>query len=310
MAAGASGDGSGRDPEASAGGGGAEHGPGWGRRQDDRPGTAGAGGGGGGSGGGDQAGGQAGGGDGGGDQGQAGGGDQGQAGGSQAGDQSEGARAGPGAEQGAGGADPLADAREQFRHVSLFWTDLIHLMASKPQALTSAGPMRNYAENAKAIATEMLAAGQDAAEFSEALSKYYDQLAATWASAQRKVDAKLPRIPNDLERFEAYKRVWIDMFDNDFTELFDSKSFGDNYGRLVSKELDLARHWNNIMNVVLRSANLPNKKDIDGVYREMHGLKRRISKLESENRRLREAAGSSGTGGAAPAPGGGGADAA
>ena len=208
-----------------------------------------------------------------------------------------------------GGADPLADAREQFRHVSLFWTDLIHLMASKPQALTSAGPMRNYAENAKAIATEMLAAGQDAAEFSEALSKYYDQLAATWASAQRKVDAKLPRIPNDLERFEAYKRVWIDMFDNDFTELFDSKGFGDNYGRLVSKELDLARHWNNIMNVVLRSANLPNKKDIDGVYRELHGLKRRISKLESENRRLRAAAEESGADGAPPAPGEGGADA-
>ena len=196
-----------------------------------------------------------------------------------------------------GGADPLADAREQFRHVSLFWTDLIHLMASKPQALTSAGPMRSYAETSKAIATEMLAAGQDAAEFSEALSKYYDQLAATWADAQRKVDAKLPRIPNDLERFEAYKRVWIDMFDNDFAELFDSKRFGDNYGRLVSKELDMARHWNNVMNVVLRSANLPNKKDIDEVYRELHGLKRRVSRLESENRRLRAAAGAAAAGG-------------
>lgn len=200
--------------------------------------------------------------------------------------------AGAGGPGGAGaGEDPLGEARDQFRHVSLFWTDLIHLMASKPQALTSAGPMRNYAESAKRIATEMLAAGQDAAEFSEALSKYYDQLAATWAGAQRKVDAKLPRIPNDLERFEAYKRVWIDMFDNDFTELFDSKRFGDNYGRLVSKELDLARHWNNVMDVVLRSANLPSKKDVEGVYRELHGLKRRVSKLEAENRRLRAAAG-------------------
>ena len=215
------------------------------------------------------------------------------------------ARTAPPSGQGAeGGAGPIADAREQFRHVSLFWTDLIHLMASKPQALTSAGPMRNYAENAKAIATEMLAAGQDAAEFSEALSKYYDQLAATWAGAQRKVDAKLPRIPNDLERFEAYKRVWIDMFDNDFTELFDSKRFGDNYGRLVSKELDLARHWNNMMDVVLRSANLPNKKDIEGVYREMHSLKRRVSKLEAENRQLRAAAAAAAADGAGAAGGG------
>lgn len=205
----------------------------------------------------------------------------------------------------AGGAAPgrdalpgaAAGAREQLRHTSLFWTDLIHLMASKPQALTSVGPMRNYAENAKAITTELLAAGDDLAEFSEALTKYYEQLAATWSEAQQRVNAKVPDIPNDLEQFEAYKRIWIDMFDNDFTELFDSKKFGDNYGRLVSKELDLARHWNNIMNVALRSANLPNRKDIDGVYRELHGLKRRVSKLESENRRLKAAASAARTAG-------------
>ena len=187
-------------------------------------------------------------------------------------------------------SDAVAAAREQFRHTSLFWTDLIHLMASKPQALTSVGPMRNYAEHAKMITTELLAAGDDLTEFGEALAKYYEQLAATWNEAQQKVNVKVPDIPNDLEQFEAYKRVWIDMFDNDFTELFDSKRFGDNYGRLVSKELDLARHWNNIMGVVLRSANLPSKKDVDGVYRELHDLKKRVSRLEAENRRLRAAA--------------------
>ena len=169
-------------------------------------------------------------------------------------------------------------------------------MASKPQALTSVGPMRNYAENAKMITTELLASGDDLAEFGEALSKYYEQLAATWNEAQKKVNAKVPDIPNDLEQFEAYKRVWIDMFDNDFTELFDSKRFGDNYGRLVSKELDLARHWNSIMSVVLRSANLPDKKDVDGVYREIHALKKRVSRLEAENRRLRAVARPDGAG--------------
>ncbi len=79
---------------------------------------------------------------------------------------------------------------------------------------------------------------------------------------------------------EAFKRIWIDIFDNDFTELFDSKKFGENYGKLVSKELELTKHWNNITNVILQSANLPSKEEIDEVYRELHDLKKRVIKLE------------------------------
>ncbi|MEE9563642.1 MAG: poly(R)-hydroxyalkanoic acid synthase subunit PhaE, partial [Nitrosopumilaceae archaeon] len=82
----------------------------------------------------------------------------------------------------------------------------------------------------------------------------------------------------------AYKRVWLDIFDNDFTELFDSKMFGENYGKLVAKELELTKHSNNIMNVMLQSANLPNKQEIDEVYKEVYSLRKRISKLESEAR--------------------------
>ena len=68
----------------------------------------------------------------------------------------------------------------------------------------------------------------------------------------------------------------------DFTELFDSEKFGDNYGNLVSKELELTKHWNNITNVILQSVNLPSKEEIDEVYKEIHSLKKRVSKLELE----------------------------
>ena len=105
-----------------------------------------------------------------------------------------------------------------------------------------------------------------------------------WNEAQKKVNLKVPEIPADVEQFEAYKRIWIDIFDNDFTELFDSKEFGENYGKLVSKELDLTKRWNSIMNVMLKSANLPNKQEIDEVYKEIHALRKRVSKLESESR--------------------------
>ena len=174
------------------------------------------------------------------------------------------------------------DPQEFYKHLSLFWNDLIYLMSSKPQSLTSVGPMRNFATNAKKISDELIDSNDDLADFNKHLTEYYQQLADTWTEAQKKVNLKMPEIPVDAEHFEAYKRIWIDIFDNDFTELFDSKKFGENYGKLVASELELSKHWEKIVNVMLQSANLPNKKEIDEVYKEIHSLRKRISKLESQ----------------------------
>jgi len=174
---------------------------------------------------------------------------------------------------------------DYYKHLSLFWTDLIHLMSTKPQAMTSVGPMRNFAENSKKIAAQLIDANEDLMEFNKHLMEYYKQLTDTWMESQKKVNFKAPEIPNDVEQYEAYKRVWIDIFDNDFTELFDSERFGENYGKLVAKELELTKHWNGIMNVMLKSANLPNKEEIDEVYKELHSLRKRVSKIESEARK-------------------------
>ena len=179
-------------------------------------------------------------------------------------------------------ADESRYSKNDYQHMSLFWTDLMHLMFSKPQALTSAGPMRNFAENTKKVSVEMIEASEHLKKFNESLSLYYQQMMKTWFQAQKKVDTKAPQIPNDVEHFEAYKRLWIDMMDNDFTDLFDSNEFGENYGRLVEHEMELTKRWNNIADVILKSANLPSKKEIEEVYKQMYTLKRRVSALESE----------------------------
>ncbi|MCH8832693.1 MAG: hypothetical protein IIA81_00180 [Thaumarchaeota archaeon] len=179
-------------------------------------------------------------------------------------------------------SESTQNVAEYYKHLSLFWTDLIHLMSTKPQAMTSVGPMRNFAENSKKIAAQLIDANEDLMEFNKHLAEYYKQLTDTWMESQKNVNFKAPEIPNDAEQYEAYKRVWIDIFDNDFTELFDSEKFGENYGKLVAKELELTKHWNGIMDVMLKSANLPNKEEIDEVYKELHSLRKRVSKLESE----------------------------
>ena len=176
--------------------------------------------------------------------------------------------------------EPPKDVTDYYKHLSLFWTDIIHLMSSKPQALTSVGPMRAFAANSKKISTELIEINEVLLGFNQYLTEYYKQLSETWGVAQKKVNLKAPKVPQDVEQIEAFKRIWIDIFDNDFTELFDSGKFGDNYGKLVSKELELTKHWNNITNVILQSVNLPSKEEIDEVYKEMHSLKKRVGKLE------------------------------
>ena len=177
---------------------------------------------------------------------------------------------------------------EYYKHLSLFWTDLLHLMSSKPQALASTGPMRAFAANSKKISTELIEINEKMLEFNKYLTEYYKQLSDTWAVAQKKVNQKAPEAPHDMEHLEAFKKTWIDIFDNDFTELFDSEKFGENYGKLVSKELELTKHWTNISNVILQSANLPSKEEIDEVYKELHALKKRVIKLEIELKKRKE----------------------
>ena len=179
-------------------------------------------------------------------------------------------------------AESPADITEYYKHLSLFWTDIIHLMSSKPQALTSIGPMRAFAANSKKIAVELIEINENLLGFNQCITEYYKQLSDTWGISQKKVNQKVPEIPHDVEQIESVKRLWIDIFDNDFTELFDSKKFGANYGNLVSKELELTKHWNNIANVILQSVNLPSKEEVDEVYKEIHSLKKRVSKLELE----------------------------
>ncbi len=142
--------------------------------------------------------------------------------------------------------------------------------------------MRAFATNSKKVSTELIEINEVLMGFNQYLTEYYKQLSDTWTVAQKKVNLKAPEVPQDVEQIEAFKRIWIDIFDNDFTELFDSKKFGENYGKLVSKELELTKHWNNISSVILQSANLPSKEEIDEIYKEMHSLKKRVGKLELE----------------------------
>jgi len=169
---------------------------------------------------------------------------------------------------------------DYYKKTAMFWSDMIAMMSSKPTALTGVGPLRTISSNLKKITAELTEANKDVVGFNNFLIEYYKQLADTWSTAQKEVTSKASELPQNEEGTEAYKRVWIDIFENNFTGLFDSKKFSENYNNLVSTELDLLKRWNTITDVMLKSANLPTKEEIEEIYEELHILKNRIAKLE------------------------------
>ena len=144
----------------------------------------------------------------------------------------------------------------------------------------STGPFRKLGVNAKKVSSEMIEINQELAEFNTRLGEYYKQLTDTWNEAQKQFSKKVPEIPTDTEHLDATKRIWIDIFENYFTRLFDSLEFAENFGKLVSSELELAKHWNNVTSLMLETVNMPTKKEIDELYKELHLLRKRVAKLE------------------------------
>jgi len=173
---------------------------------------------------------------------------------------------------------------DYYKHTSMFWNDMISMMSSKPASLTAVGPLRNFTENIKKISQELIEANQEIVDFNTFLMEYYKQLGETWTNSQKKVMSKISEIPQDSESMEAYKRIWIDMFENDFTQLFDTSSFSENYNKLVSTEMQLLKRWNTIMDVMLKSANMPTKEEIDEIYQELFKLKKQFKKIDSSKK--------------------------
>ncbi len=167
-----------------------------------------------------------------------------------------------------------------YKHVSLFWTDLLSLMSSRPQSLTATGPLRKLGVNAKKISAEMIEINEQLVEFNNRLVEYYKHLADTWNEAQNQYAKKVPEVPTDAEHVDSSKRIWIDIFENYFTRLFDSTEFAENFGKLISSELELANHWKNVTSLMLETANMPTKKEIDEIYKELHSMRKRVAKLE------------------------------
>lgn len=161
--------------------------------------------------------------------------------------------------------------QEQIAKVFSIWSDI--------SKLPTVGPSFAYSQNSRSDLKELVEFGKSFLELQIHLSEYCMQINNTYVQALAKASEKAPKQYNSREDFEKYRKVAIDVFEDAFTGLYDSKEFANLYGLLQSNQFDLLMHLQKLTENNLKALNLPTRSDMDEMSKDIHDLKKTVHDL-------------------------------
>jgi Poly(R)-hydroxyalkanoic acid synthase subunit (PHA_synth_III_E) len=161
--------------------------------------------------------------------------------------------------------------QEQIAKVFNIWADI--------SKLPTVGPSFAYSQNSRSDLKELIEFGKSFLELQIHLSEYCMQINNTYVQALAKASEKAPKQYNSREDFEKYRKVAIDVFEDAFTGLYDSKEFAILYSLLQSNQFDLLMHLQKLTENNLKALNLPTRSDMDDMSKDIHDLKKTVHDL-------------------------------
>jgi hypothetical protein len=161
--------------------------------------------------------------------------------------------------------------QEQIEKVFNIWSDI--------SKLPTVGPSFAYSQNSRSDLKELVEFGKTFLELQIHLGEYCMQINNTFVQALAEASEKAPKQYNSKEDFEKYRKVAIDVFEDAFTGLYDSKEFAMLYGLLQSNQFDLLMHLQKLTENNLKALNLPTRSDMDEMSKDIHDLKRTVHDL-------------------------------
>lgn len=160
---------------------------------------------------------------------------------------------------------------DQIAKVFNIWSDI--------SRLPTVGPSFAYSQYSRSDLKEFIEFGKTFLELQIHLSEHWVQINNTYVQALAIALEKAPKQYNSKQDFENYRKIAIDVFEDAFTGLFDSKEYAILYALVLSNQYDLLTHLQNLTEKNLKILNLPTRSEMDDLSKDIHDLKKTVRDL-------------------------------
>jgi len=161
--------------------------------------------------------------------------------------------------------------QEQIARVFDIWSDI--------SRLPTVGPSFAYSQYSRSDLKELIEFGKTLLELQIHLNEYWVQINNTFVQALAESSEKAPKQYNSKQDFENYRKIAIDVFEDAFTGLFDSKEYAISCGLVLNNQYDLFTHLQRLAEKNLKVLNLPTRSEIDDLSKDIHDLKKTVHDL-------------------------------
>jgi hypothetical protein len=159
--------------------------------------------------------------------------------------------------------------------------------------LPTIGPLFSYFGNIKDENAQIANLAETIMKSQIILGQYWKQVNQAYVNAALRINEKTSSSLLDIKTkkdLDDYRKIMIDSFEEEFTRLFNSKEFALTYRDLLDKQMDLLSQIQAASQRTLEILNLPTRKELDTISKDLHDLRRSVmdlhERLESTVRKM------------------------
>jgi len=159
--------------------------------------------------------------------------------------------------------------------------------------LPTIGPLFSYFGNIKEQNAQVANLAETIMKSQIILGQYWKQVNQAYVNAALRINEKTSSSLLDIKTkkdLDDYRKIMIDSFEEEFTKLFNSKEFALTYRDLLDKQMDLLSQIQASSQRTLGILNLPTRKELDTISKDLHDLRRSVmdlhERLESTVRKM------------------------
>ena len=159
--------------------------------------------------------------------------------------------------------------------------------------LPTIGPLYSYFGNIKDENAQVANLAETIMKSQITLGQYWKQVNQAYVNAVLRINEKTSSSLLDIKTkkdLDDYRKLMIDSFEEEFTRLFNSKEFALTYRDLLDKQMDILKQIQASSQRTLGILNLPTRKEIDMISRDLHDLRKSVmnlnERLESTIRKM------------------------